>query len=70
MFRDLIDLVDEIGRLESSINAGYTDRGYTGELNSMKAQFNERAGGLMSISKPTEFIREDMQNDLYNYLYG
>ena len=70
MLDGLINLADEIGRLESSINAGYTDRGYTGELNALKARFNDCPGGLVRLSKPTEFIREDMQDDLYNYLYS
>ena len=71
MLDELISLADEIGRLESSINAGYTDNGlYGGELEALKAQFNRCAGGLTALSKPTEFIREDMQNDLYNYLYN
>lgn len=70
MFKELVVLADEIGRLESSINAGYTDKGYIGELNALKAQFNKRAGGLMELAKPSEFVQEDTLNELWNNLYG
>lgn len=71
MFDELINLADEIGRLESSINAGYTDKGlYGGELEALKAQFNRCAGGLMRLSTPPEFVQEDSLNNLWNNLYG